>query len=99
MGLNTALLLPTQRKLHPLARNPRRAGTIAAFDVGEPGGYLSDLAPRMLAMFRERNVLLRPLGSTVYVMPPYCIDANQLGTVYGSIGEVLDELAEGDGYP
>jgi adenosylmethionine-8-amino-7-oxononanoate aminotransferase len=79
---------------HPLARNPRRAGTIAAFDVGEPGGYLSDLAPRMLAMFLERNVLLRPLGSTVYVMPPYCIDAGQLGTVYDSIGDVLDELSK-----
>ncbi|HEY8604307.1 adenosylmethionine--8-amino-7-oxononanoate transaminase [Tsuneonella suprasediminis] len=78
---------------HPLVRNPRRLGTIAAFDVGDTEGYLSDLAPRMLAMFRERNVLLRPLGNTVYVMPPYCITDDELGTVYDAIGDVLDCIA------
>jgi adenosylmethionine---8-amino-7-oxononanoate aminotransferase len=77
---------------HPAVRQPRQMGTIAAFDVGEADGYLSDLAPRMLAMFRERDVLLRPLGNTVYVMPPYCITAAQLDRVYAVIGEVLDAV-------
>ncbi|MEX0343171.1 MAG: adenosylmethionine--8-amino-7-oxononanoate transaminase [Erythrobacter sp.] len=71
---------------------PRQMGTIAAFDVGEADGYLSGLAPRMLSMFRERGVLLRPLGNTVYVMPPYCITADQLDAVYAAIGGVLDEI-------
>ncbi|MBO6769697.1 MAG: adenosylmethionine--8-amino-7-oxononanoate transaminase [Erythrobacter sp.] len=77
---------------HPAVRQPRQMGTIAAFDVGEADGYLSDLAPRMLAMFRERDVLLRPLGNTVYVMPPYCITAAQLDRVYAVIDEVLDAV-------
>ncbi|KWV94908.1 adenosylmethionine--8-amino-7-oxononanoate transaminase [Erythrobacter sp. AP23] len=77
---------------HPAVRQPRQMGTIAAFDVGEADGYLSGLAPRMLAMFRERDVLLRPLGNTVYVMPPYCITAAQLDRVYAVIGEVLDAV-------
>ncbi|MBO6527718.1 adenosylmethionine--8-amino-7-oxononanoate transaminase [Erythrobacter sp.] len=77
---------------HPAVRQPRQMGTIAAFDVGEADGYLSDLAPRMLAMFCERDVLLRPLGNTVYVMPPYCITAAQLDRVYAVIGEVLDAV-------
>jgi adenosylmethionine-8-amino-7-oxononanoate aminotransferase len=74
--------------------NPRQMGTITAFDVGE-GGYLSDLAPTMLAMFRERGVLLRPLGNTVYVMPPYCITAEQLARVYRVIEDVVQQLARG----
>ena len=37
-----------------------------------------DLAPRLMAFFRERGVLLRPLGNTVYVMPPYCVTDEQL---------------------
>ncbi|MGI9374816.1 MAG: adenosylmethionine--8-amino-7-oxononanoate transaminase [Tsuneonella suprasediminis] len=78
---------------HPLVRNPRRLGTIAAFEVGDAEGYLSDLAPQMLAMFRERNVLLRPLGNTVYVMPPYCITDDELGAVYDAVSEVLDCIA------
>ena len=78
---------------HRLVCNPRRSGTIAAFDVGEADGYLSDLAPRMLALFRERGVLLRPLGNTVYVMPPYCIEARQLEAIYQAIDDVLDTIS------
>ena len=78
---------------HALVHNPRRIGTITAFDVGEATGYLSDLAPRMLALFRERNVLLRPLGNTVYVMPPYCADSDQLDQIYDAIEHVLNEIA------
>ena len=48
-------------------------GTIAALDlVVADAGYLSALAPRLTAFYRDRGVLLRPLGNSVYVMPPYC---------------------------
>ncbi|MBW8784040.1 MAG: adenosylmethionine--8-amino-7-oxononanoate transaminase [Novosphingobium sp.] len=74
--------------------NPRQAGTIIAVDLGSDGaGYLSDLAPRLLARFRERDLLLRPLGNTVYVMPPYCISADDLATVHDAIAEEARALA------
>ena len=65
--------------------NPRLCGTIAA--AGLPGGegYLAQVAPRLMAAAREAGVLLRPLGNTVYVMPPYCIDEAALDQVYGVI--------------
>ncbi len=71
--------------------NPRTIGTIAALDLKTSGtsGYMSDLAPRLMAFFRERDVLLRPLGNTVYVMPPYCITDDQLGQVWEAIGEAV----------
>ena len=83
-------------RLETLARychfdNPRTLGTIAALDLktGESAGYMDSLAPRLGAFFRERDVLLRPLGNTVYVMPPYCITPEQLGHVWDAIGEAV----------
>ena len=68
----------------------RRCGTIAAFDRPQAAGYLSDFAPRMTAFARDAGVLLRPLGDTVYVMPPYCIDHVDLDRVWAVIAEGLD---------
>ncbi|MDR6788062.1 adenosylmethionine-8-amino-7-oxononanoate aminotransferase [Sphingomonas sp. BE138] len=70
-------------------RNARRLGTIAAFEVGAGEGYLADIAPRLLAFFRDRDVLLRPLGDTLYVMPPYCIDDTDLERIYFVIAEAI----------
>jgi adenosylmethionine-8-amino-7-oxononanoate aminotransferase len=87
-----------QRHLDRLAAHarctaPRRLGTIAALDLGSAGeGYLAGIAPRLLAFFRERDVLLRPLGSTVYVMPPYAITPEQLDRVWQVIGEAFDRI-------
>ena len=71
--------------------NPRRCGTIAAADVpvGAGAGYLSDIAPRLMALLRDAGVLLRPLGNTIYVLPPYCIDEADLDHVYATIAESL----------
>ncbi|WP_031342463.1 adenosylmethionine--8-amino-7-oxononanoate transaminase [Novosphingobium lindaniclasticum] len=71
--------------------NPRTLGTVAALDLRTSGtsGYMSDLAPRLMAFFRERDVLLRPLGNTVYAMPPYCVTDDQLAQVWNAIGEAV----------
>lgn len=70
---------------------PRQLGTIAAIDLRAAGGsgYLDDRAPRLMAFFRERDVLLRPLGNTIYVMPPYCITDEDLGLVWDAVGEAV----------
>ena len=76
---------------HPRVRGARQAGTITAFEVDGGGeGYLADIAPRLNRFARENGVLLRPLGDTVYVMPPYCIDAADLDTVYGVVEAFLE---------
>jgi adenosylmethionine-8-amino-7-oxononanoate aminotransferase len=74
----------------PNLSNKRQLGTIAAMDVatGTPG-YLSTLGPRMAAAFRDLGVLLRPLGNTIYVMPPYCITEDELDEVYCAIADVV----------
>jgi adenosylmethionine-8-amino-7-oxononanoate aminotransferase len=73
--------------------NVRRMGTVTALDLAVPdGGYLSGVGPKLLAFFRSRNLLLRPLGNTIYVMPPYCITAADLRDVYAAISDAADAL-------
>jgi adenosylmethionine-8-amino-7-oxononanoate aminotransferase len=66
-------------------RNARRLGTIAACEIGGGEGYLAEIGPALAAHFRERDLLVRPMGNTVYVMPPYCIDEDDLDRVYAAI--------------
>jgi adenosylmethionine-8-amino-7-oxononanoate aminotransferase len=66
--------------------NARAIGTIAALDVRvEDQGYLAGIGPRLYEKFIQAGVLLRPLGNTIYVMPPYCITQGQLDEVWGAV--------------
>jgi adenosylmethionine-8-amino-7-oxononanoate aminotransferase len=79
----------------PGVGNPRQAGTIIAFDVVREGatGYLADIGLALRERFRQRDVLLRPLGNTVYVMPPYCIGPDDLALVEAAVTEAVEVLA------
>ncbi len=78
---------------HPAILNRRRIGTITAMEMAAPQGeYLSALGPRLLGFFKDRGVLLRPMGNTVYVMPPYGITDADLDLIYAAIGAAAEEL-------
>jgi adenosylmethionine-8-amino-7-oxononanoate aminotransferase len=73
----------------PLAALPhvgdvRQAGMILAFELTRDGRKQAPFDPALrigLRAYRAalaRGVVLRPLGDTLYWMPPYCIDADQL---------------------
>jgi adenosylmethionine---8-amino-7-oxononanoate aminotransferase len=70
----------------------RVLGTVIAFEVGEGGSYFHNLRDRMYNYFIERGVLLRPLGNTLYILPPYCITNAELDTVYRAIESLLADL-------
>jgi adenosylmethionine---8-amino-7-oxononanoate aminotransferase len=63
--------------------NVRQLGTITAMDikVGD-AGYLAGIGPQLYAAILEHDVLLRPLGNTLYIMPPYCTTEDELAHVY-----------------
>ena len=78
---------------HPAIMNRRRIGTITAMEFRAPSeGYLSEIGPRLTGFFRDRGLLLRAMGNTVYVMPPYCIDTADLDRIYAAIGDAADAL-------
>lgn len=79
----------------PRFENARQIGTIAAFELrGANAGYLADVALSLRRKLLDRNVLLRPLGATIYIMPPYCATADDLNGVYAAISEVADEVRQ-----
>lgn len=66
----------------------RSLGTIAAVDLKVPdAGYLSTVGPRLRAFFMDRGLLVRPLGQTIYLMPPYCTTGQELDLLYDAIRE------------
>jgi adenosylmethionine-8-amino-7-oxononanoate aminotransferase len=74
--------------------NPRRIGTIAALDLKVPDpGYLAGRGPQLMQFFLDRYLLLRPLGNTIYVMPPYCVAGAELDLAYAAIGDAAEKFA------
>jgi adenosylmethionine-8-amino-7-oxononanoate aminotransferase len=85
-----AARLPGFRRRTEVA-DVRQTGTIAAIELRVPdAGYLAALGPKLNAFYLRHDVLLRPLGNVVYVLPPYCVGADELDRVYGLIDESLD---------
>jgi len=79
---------------HPRLENARKLGTITAVDLKvEDGGYLAEAGPKLAAFFLERGLLLRPLGNTIYTMPPYCVTERELALVYETIAAGADAFA------
>jgi adenosylmethionine-8-amino-7-oxononanoate aminotransferase len=73
--------------------NVRQTGTIAAMDVRtEDSGYLASIGPQLRRAFRTAGVLLRPLGNTIYILPPYCVSPGDLENIYGVIREAVRTL-------
>lgn len=75
----------------PHVSNTRFCGTIAAFDfnAGDQNHYFNATAPQLRARFLEAGLLLRPLGNTIYLMPPLCISEDTLQEVYEKIAAVI----------
>ncbi len=74
------------------ASRPRALGMIGAIDLGG-GGYLGRTGWRVHEAAKRRGVLLRPLGDTVYVVPPLTIGEDDLAwlldAVEASVREVM----------
>ena len=73
-----------------LFRSPRVLGSIAAFEFnGMDQKYGSSENQKLKNIFLENGLLLRPLGNTIYLMPPYCIKEKTLSNCYEKIIEIL----------
>ena len=70
--------------LSGMVDNVRILGTILAFDirVSEATSYDNEIRKKIFPYFLKKNILLRPLGNVIYIMPPYIITKAQLEEVY-----------------
>lgn len=68
--------------------SPRVRGTIAAVDLRVPDpGYLAGIGAALRRECLARGVLLRPLGNTIYILPPYCVSETEIGLLYAAVRE------------
>jgi adenosylmethionine-8-amino-7-oxononanoate aminotransferase len=75
---------------HPAVGGVRSIGTVAAVELrADDPGYSSRLRPKLYNFFLDAGILLRPLGNIIYVLPPYCITAEELHFVHDRIAESL----------
>jgi adenosylmethionine---8-amino-7-oxononanoate aminotransferase len=82
--------MPVLAKKNRVA-DTRILGTIAAVELrADDPGYLSRLRSHLYAFFIGNNVLLRPLGNVVYVVPPYVMTPNELHHIYDVIERAVD---------
>jgi len=77
----------------PGISNVRVLGTILAADlVVKDAGYLSTIGQTLKRVALDAGVLLRPLGDTVYLLPPYCATTADLDRAYDCIAEFAEAL-------
>ena len=76
---------------HPRVRNFRTTGMIWAFEVA---GVNAGFAGRFYQAALAQGLLLRPIGNTVYFMPPYILSEAEFAWLVTRVAGVLDTLAE-----
>jgi adenosylmethionine-8-amino-7-oxononanoate aminotransferase len=81
-------------KNYPVVKQVRNLGTVIAFGIhsGEDG-YLNNIGPIITEQALKNGIYLRPLGNTIYLMPPYCITAAQLDKIYEFLVRLVETLS------
>ena len=78
----------------PAVTATRCLGAIAVAELASQGrgGYLDEMGPRLADEFLARDLLLRPLGNTLYFLPPYVVTDAEVGRVFDAMEEVVGGL-------
>ena len=76
---------------HPNVSNARQTGMICAFDVTPE--VTDGFSRRFFAEALQQGVLLRPIGTTVYWMPPYVVSDEEIALLGDATLAVLDKVA------
>lgn len=74
---------------HPKVKNFRNTGMIWAFEVDTP---YDDFARRCFSLALNHELLLRPMGNTVYFMPPYVINETEMNFLVDQTVKIVTSL-------
>ena len=79
-------------ELHPKVENIRTLGIILAFEIKRESAesYYGDFRNKLYAFFIENGIILRPVGNTIYILPPYVTTNEQLEIIYKTIEKALE---------
>ena len=81
---------------HPRVKTTRVLGVIFALEIKTESdqAYYGALRNKLYAYFLANGVILRPVGATIYILPPYVITPQQLQKIYQVIEAALVEVLE-----
>ncbi len=80
---------------HPQVKHFRQQGMIWAFDAQVEDPVLAaDFSRRFFASALKHELLLRPIGTTVYVMPPYVLSDSDVGFLADRLEAVFHEVIQ-----
>ena len=80
----------TKLKDHQKIIEIRTMGVILAIDLKIETDRYGSLRDELYDYFMSQGVNLRPLGNTIYTLPPYVITDVQLEKIYGALASALE---------
>lgn len=85
-----------QLKNNPKVENARTLGVILAFEVKVNGNtsYYGGIRNELYRFFIEKGIILRPVGNTIYILPPYIITNAQLQRIYEVILQAIEYITD-----
>lgn len=76
-------------KQHTKVASTRQTGVIFALDLNIKMERYGNLRDQLFSFFMENGVCLRPLGNTIYILPPFIISDSELDKIYDTIKKAL----------
>lgn len=74
-----------------IVKEVRCKGVILALDLNLEINRYGNLRDELYHKFLKLGVYLRPLGATIYILPPFTMSNNELKKVYHAIENVIDQ--------
>ncbi|OJU81645.1 MAG: adenosylmethionine--8-amino-7-oxononanoate transaminase [Chlamydia sp. 32-24] len=76
---------------HPKLKRCETLGTILALEYkAKTSSYFNPLRDQLYQFFLRQGILLRPLGNVIYILPPFCIQEEELNFIYDRITSTLE---------
>lgn len=77
---------------HKKVADCRVLGTLLAIELKTDSGtsYFNSAREQLYNFFLQKDILLRPLGNIIYILPPYIITKQELNKIYEAIKELLE---------
>ncbi len=76
---------------HTLVKSTRVLGVIFALDMNIEMDRYGKIRYQIFDFFMNKGVFLRPLGNTIYILPPFVITNEELEIIYKAIEDCLNQ--------
>jgi adenosylmethionine-8-amino-7-oxononanoate aminotransferase len=80
----------TLRANYPMLKRVDQLGTVVSLELPVDPSYLSNIRNELYSFFLQHGVLLRPLGNVIYILPPYCMEKQDLEHIHQLIMLLLE---------